>query len=451
MRIHTGKHLSRRTVLRGMGAALSLPLLDSMVPAFAPRAQAATPINRLGVVYVPNGMWMRQWTPATTDTALEITPLLESMRAFRDRMILVTGLSSSPADQNVGEGAGDHARAAAAYLTGAHPRKTEGADLFAGVSMDQIAAREMGRQTQLASLELSLESRESVGACDPGYSCAYANTLCWSNATTPLPMENDPRAVFERLFGSSDSTDRTARLARIREDRSILDVVSEKLGRLRRDLPAGDRDKLGQYLEAIRDVERRIARAEEQSDRALPVMAQPTGIPALFEEHAKLMYDMQVLAYQADLTRVISFMVGHESSTRAYPEIGVPDAHHPLSHHGGNQEKIAMLIKINQHHAAAFSYYLTKLDSTPDGDGTLLDHMILLYGSGMSDGNRHEHHDLPTLLVGGGSGRLKGGRHLRYKRYTPITNLLVTLLDKLGVPAETLGDSNGRLGELSDV
>jgi len=452
MMIHMGKHLSRRTVLRGMGAALSLPLLDSMVPAFATqRVAAATPVNRLGIVYVPNGMWMRQWTPATPDASLEITPLLETLRPFRDRMILVSGLSNSEADQHVGEGAGDHARAAAAYLTGVHPRKTEGADLQAGMSMDQIAAREMGRQTQLASLELSLESRENVGACDPGYSCAYANTLCWSNPTTPLPMENDPRAVFERLFGSSDSTDRNARLTRIREDRSILDVVSEKLGRLRRDLPQGDRDKLGQYLEAIRDVERRIERAEEQSDRALPVMEQPAGIPALFEEHARLMYDMQVLAYQADLTRVISFMVGHESSTRAYPEIGVPDAHHPLSHHGGNQEKIAMLIKINQYHASAFSYYLTKLAATPDGDGTLLDHMVLLYGSGMSDGNRHDHHDLPTLLVGGASGRLKGGRHLRFKKDTPITNLFLTLLDKLGVPADTLGDSDGRLDGLSDV
>jgi hypothetical protein len=264
-------------------------------------------------------------------------------------------------------------------------------------------------------------------------------------------MENDPRAVFERLFGTSDSTDRNARLARIREERSILDVVNEKLGRLRRDLPQADRDKLGQYLDAIRDVERRIRRAEEQGDRELPAMEQPAGIPALFEEHAKLMYDMQVLAYQADLTRVISFMVGHESSTRAYPEIGVPDAHHPLSHHGGNPDKIAMLIKINQHHANAFSYYLAKLAATPDGDGTLLDHMMLLYGSGMSDGNRHDHHDLPTLLVGGGSGRLKGGRHVRYKKDTPITNLFLTLLDKLGVPAEKLGDSDGRLDGLSDV
>jgi hypothetical protein len=452
MMIHTGRHLSRRTLLRGMGAALSLPLLDSMVPAFAAEAvTAAKPVSRLGIVYVPNGMWMKMWTPATESPQLEITPLLETMGPFRDRMILLSGLSNSEADQHVGEGAGDHARAAAAYLTGVHPRKTEGADIQAGVSMDQIAARELGRQTQLASLELSLESRESVGACDPGYSCAYANTLCWSNPTTPLPMENDPRAVFERLFGTSDSTDRNARLARIREERSILDVVNEKLGRLRRDLPQADRDKLGQYVEAIRDVERRIRRAEEQNDRELPAIEQPAGIPALFEEHAKLMYDMQVLAYQADLTRVISFMVGHESSTRAYPEIGVPDAHHPLSHHGGNPDKIAMLIKINQHHANAFSYYLAKLAATPDGGGTLLDHMMLIYGSGMSDGNRHDHHDLPTLLVGGGSGRLKGGRHVRYKKDTPITSLFLTLLDTLGVPAEKLGDSDGRLDGLSDV
>ncbi|HEX6894667.1 MAG TPA: DUF1552 domain-containing protein, partial [Bryobacteraceae bacterium] len=307
------------------------------------------------------------------------------------------------------------------------------------------------KQTQLSSLELALESREAVGACDPGYSCAYANTLCWSTPNTPLPMENDPRVVFERLFGSGDTTDAASRLARSSEDRSILDVVTAKVARLARELGPHDRNKLDQYLEAVRDVERRIQKAETESAKALPVLNRPAGIPEIFEDHAKLMYDLQVLAYQADLTRVGTFMIAHESSTRAYPEIGVPDAHHALSHHGGNQEKIALLIRINLHHAKLFGYYLDKLAATPDGDGSLLDHVTLIYGSGMSDGNRHNHHDLPILLAGGGTGRIQGGRHLRYPQETPITNLYLSLLDKLGVHTSALGDSTGEVNHLSEV
>jgi hypothetical protein len=448
------KAIPRRTVLRGIGATLALPLLDGMVPALSALGKTvAKPTIRLGTVYVPNGIWMNKWTPAAEGAAFELTPILESMAPFRDRLIVLSGLANREGDALPGEGSGDHARAAGAFLTGVHPKKTEGTDLRAGISMDQIAARELGKETQLASLELALESKAPVGACDPGYSCAYGNTLCWRSPTTPLPMENDPRAVFERLFGSSDSTDPAARLARIREDRSILDAVTQKLAGLQRALGPRDRTRLDEYLEAIRDVERRMRKAGEQSNTAVPVatMEQPAGIPATFQEQAKLMFDLQVLAYQADLTRVITFMMARETSNRAYPEIGVPDAHHPLSHHAGDADKIAKLIKVNIYHARMFGYYLEKLASTSDGDGSLLDHVVIIYGSGMSDGDRHNHHDLPLLLAGGGAGRISGGRHLRYSPETPVTNLFLTLLDKVGVPIESIGDSTGKVEHLSAV
>jgi hypothetical protein len=449
--IITKKHLPRRTFLRGMGVTLALPLLDGMVPAFAAiRDTAAKPVRRLGVVYVPNGIFMNKWTPAG-EGALEVTQTLEPLAPFRDRIAMVTGLCADEGIAQPGEGAGDHARAAGAYLTGAHPKKTEGHDIRAGISMDQIAARTLGQETQLASLELSLENSERAGSCDPGYSCAYANTLCWSSATTPLPMASDPRVVFERLFGTSGSTDPAAWLAGRQEDRSLLDMVTEKVARLRRELGPRDGTKLTEYLEAVRDVERRIQKAEGQANRELPAIEQPAGVPASFEEHAKLMFDLQVLAYQADLTRVITFMVGHETSNRAYPEIGVPDAHHALSHHGGNADMIAKLIKVDNYNTKMFAYYLEKLAATRDGDGSLLDHITLIYGSGMSDGNRHDHHNLPTLLVGGGAGWLKGGRHVRVAKETPIANLFVTVLDHLGVPVENFGDSTGKLDYLSNV
>jgi uncharacterized protein DUF1552 len=449
--IITKKHLPRRTFLRGMGVTLALPLLDGMVPAFAAlRETAAKSVRRLGVVYVPNGIFMNKWTPAG-EGALEMTETLAPLAPFGNRIAMVTGLCADEGIAQPGEGAGDHARAAGAYLTGVHPKKTEGHDIRAGISMDQIAARVLGQETQLASLELSLENSERAGSCDPGYSCAYANTLCWSSPTTPLPMASDPRVVFERLFGTSGSTDPAAWLAGRQEDRSLLDMVTEKVARLRRELGVRDRTKLNEYLEAVRDVERRIQKAERQANRELPAVEQPAGVPASFEEHAKLMFDLQVLAYQADLTRVITFMVGHETSARAYPEIGVPDAHHSLSHHGGNADMIAKLIKVDNYNIRMFAYYLEKLASTPDGDGSLLDQMTILYGSGMSDGNRHDHHNLPTLLVGGGAGWLKGGRHLRVPKETPIANLFVTVLDHLGVPMDKFGDSTGKLEYLSDV
>ena len=449
--IVTKKHLPRRTFLRGMGVTLALPLLDSMVPAFGgATARAAETVRRLGVVYIPNGMFMPNWTPAVENGPLELAATLQPLAAHKDRLLMISGLCSEEGIARPGEGAGDHARAAGAFLTGVHPKKTEGADIRAGVSMDQFAARVMGQETQLASLELSLESAVArAGSCDPGYSCAYANTLSWSSETTPLPMESDPRAVFERLFGTRGTTDPAAWLAARQKDRSLLDMVAAKATKLSGELGARDRVKLNEYLEAVRDVERRIQIAERQGATELPAMDQPVGVPERFEDHAKLMFDLQVLAYQADLTRVITFMMGHETSVRAYPEIGVPDAHHALSHHGGDKMLIERLKKVDSHLTTMFAHYVDRLASTPDGDGTLLDSVMIMFGSGMSDGNRHDHHDLPTLLVGGGGGQLSGGRHIRVEKDTPNTNLFVSILEKLGVPTESMGDSTGTLKALS--
>ena len=450
--IITKKHLPRRTFLRGLGASVALPLLDSMVPALtAQELTSALPVKRLGIIYVPNGVFMDNWTPPEGGSDFSLPSTMEPLAPFQDQMLVLTGLSNKMGDAWPGEGAGDHARAAGAYLTGVHPKKTEGADLQAGLSMDQIIARQLGQHTQLTSLELSLESRENVGACDPGYACAYANTLCWSSATTPLPMENNPRVVFERLFGGNESTDPEAWRARREEDSSILDAVGDKIAKLQGDLGHRDQLKLDEYLESIRNAERRIQMAEAQSERELPVIEQPAGVPATFQEHAKIMFDLQLLAFQADLTRVITFMVGHETSQRAYPEIGVPDAHHPLSHHGGSAEKIEKLIRVNGYHAEMFAYYLDRMKNTPDSEGSLLDNSTILYGSGMSDGNGHNHHNLPTLIVGGGTGSIKGNRHLVYPREqeTPITNLFLDMLEKFDLPLESFGDSTGNLNVLA--
>ena len=446
------KHLPRRTVLRGLGASLALPLLDGMVPAYAAlRKTAANPVRRLGVCYVPNGMEMRAWTPAGEGRELDLSQILQPLAPFRSQVNVLTGLADKVAVPRPGEGIGDHARASATFLTGVHVKKTEGADIRAGVSMDQIAARTLGAETQLASLELGVDSVETLGACDAGYSCAYTNTIAWRTATTPLPMENDPRAVFERLFGSTDSTDAAARLARIRQDRSVLDYVGDRVAGLQQTLGPGDRTKLDQYFDAVRDVERRIHRAEEQSDREIPLFEQPAGIPDTFEAHSRLMFDLLALAYQTDLTRVGTFMLSREVSGRAYPEIGVPDSHHGCSHHQNDPAKLEKLAKINTFHMQQFAYFLDKLQSTPDGDGTLLDHSMLIYGSGISDGNIHFHMDLPVVMVGGGGGALKGGRHLRYANDAPLTNLYVSVLGKLGIPVEQFGDSTGKLEYLSEI
>jgi hypothetical protein len=440
------KALPRRTFLRGLGATLALPLLDGMVPAFASTMDAAArPAARLGFVYIPMGIIMNQWTPKTEGAAFEMTPILEPLVPFRERILVLSGLAANAGLALEGEGAGDHARASAAFMSGAHPKKTEGSGIHAGISIDQYAAKELGKQTQLASLELGIDSNEVVGTCDSGYSCAYNNTLCWRTPTTPVPMENKPRAVFERLFGDSDSTDPAERLARIRTDRSILDFVTQEVRSLATGLGANDRAKLTDYLDAIRDVERRIHMAEEQSSRELPSFERPVGVPDNFTDQVKLMMDLLVLAYQCDLTRVFTFMMGQEGNTRVFKEIGISDAYHPLTHHQNDAAKIAKVIQIDLLNIKMFAYLLDKLQSTPDGDGTLLDHSMIVYGSGLSDGNLHTHDELPVVLAGGGAGQVKGGRHLRFAQDTPITNLYVTMMDRLGIAVDRFGDSTGRL------
>ena len=440
----TKKAIPRRAMLRGLGATLALPLLDAMVPPLT--ALQRTPakwISRFGVMYVPNGMVMEQWTPVAEGTSFELTPTLAPLAPFREDLIVMSNLACVPTPGRPG---GAHAKASTRFLTDISPPTSE-TWLDAGISMDQIAAREMGASTQLASLELAVESGETAGACDVGFACAYTNTISWLGAATPLPTENNPRAVFERLFGDSGSTDPKARLARIRQDKSVLDSVRDEVAHLQGALGPGDRIKLVEYLDAIRDVERRIQKAEEQSDKEVPVVEHPAGIPPTYDEHVKLMCDLQVLAYQVDLTRIVTFMLGREFSGVTYPQIGVPDAHHPITHHQQEVEKIAKVAKINHYHVTQFAYLLEKLQSTPDGDGSLLDHTVMMYGTGMGDCNAHDPRSIPLLLAGGRSAQLKGGRHLRYPKETPLANLHLTLLDKLGVHLDRLGDSTGRLDD----
>ena len=435
--IITRKAIPRRTVLRGLGASLALPLLDGMVPAFAAmRKTAAAPVKRLGIVYVPNGMMMNDWTPSTAGSGFDFPTILEPLEPFRRHVEVLSGMHGV-------DGEGPHARSSTRFLTGVGAKPDNGSDLSAGVSMDQLAGRALGRETQLATLELALDGRDFAGSCDDGFSCAYTNTIVWANDTTPLPMENNPRVVFERLFGDSGSTDPAVRRARLRKDASLLDSVTERAGELSRQIGARDRAKLAQYLDAVRDVERRIQMAEAQSGRELPVVDQPAGIPGTLGEHARLMFDLQALAYETDLSRVVTFMMGREITGRTYAEIGVPDAHHPISHHQRDAAKLAKLTRINQYHVQLFAEFLARLEATPDGDGTLLDHSMIVYGAGMADSNAHASRDLPILLAGGGAGT--GGRHVRYPQNTPLANLHLSLLDKLGVPAESLGHANGRL------
>ena len=449
----TRKCLSRRTVLRGLGSTIALPLLDGMVPAFAAvRNSAARPVKRFGAVYVPNGMSMAQWLP-TAEGRLDLTPILAPLAPVQDRVLLLSGMANEEAKQWLNEGDGDHSRCQAAFLTGAHARKASGKNttLEVGVSMDQLAARELREDTQLASLELSLEANELVGQCEDGYGCAYSATIAWRDANTPVPMETNPRAVFEHLFGAVGSTEREVRLHAIRMDKSILDSVNDELAHLRRRLGRGDRSKLAGYLESVRDIERRIQIAESQSDRELPEVAQPAGIPDSFEEYANLMFDLMLVAYQADLTRVCTFLVGREKSVRTYPEIGVAEPHHPVSHHRRRPEQLEKLAKINTFHMQIFGRFLEKLRSTSDGDGSLLDHSALIYGAGMGNSNAHDPLDLPIVLAGGGGGQIKGGRYVRLPEGTPLANLHLTVLEKMGISAESLGDSTGDLPVLSEV
>lgn len=434
------KSISRRTMLRGMGAAVALPLLDSMVPAFSARAATpAAPVNRFGVVYVPNGMIMENYLPKIEGPGYEITPTLSALDPFSDHFQVLSGLNCTPTPGRPG---GAHAKATTRFLTDISPPTSE-TWLDAGISVDQILGQELGKQTQLASLQLGIESGETAGSCDSGYACPYTNTLSWSGPGTPLPTQNDPRHVFERLFGDTRSTDPKERIARTRQEKSILDSVTQELSGLGGTLPAADRTKLTEYLDAIRGVERRIQIAEKEN-RQVPLVDHPEGIPASWEDHVKLMFDLEVLAYQSDLTRVITIMLGHEQSGMTYPQIGVPDAHHPISHHQREPEKVAKTAKINAYHVKMFAYLLEKLRSTPDGDGTLLDHVTIIYGAGIADSNSHAPVNIPFLLAGGGAGNLKGGRHTHFKD-VPLANLHLTLMDQFGVKWERIGDSTGRV------
>ena len=439
----TGKSIDRRAFLYGTGAAFALPLLDAMIPAFASGPARPT---RMAFVEVPNGIMnlQNEWSPKAVGD-LNLTPILQPLADFKDRLLVLSGLDSQAAAGLGFEPGGDHPRACTAWLTGTHARMTAGADLRAGISADQLAAKEFGKETQLASLEVGLESAEIVGSCESAYSCAYYNTFSWRDEATPLPMENRPRALFERLFGAAGSTDPAVRAALRQEDRSILDAVNADVKRLRGVLGGKDRNKIDQYLDAVRDVERRIQRAESQGDREMPALQGPGGIPSAFSEHYKLMTDLMVLAWQTDMTRVCTLQVGHETSTRSYPELGFSDSHHSQTHHQGEAEKIAKVIQINTFHIKMLSYYLDKLRNTPDGDGSLLDHSMLLYGAALSDANLHLYTDLPVLLVAGGVNGIKGGQHIRYPTRTPLANLLLTMLDKAGVHADRLGDSTGRV------
>ena len=444
--IITGLHLPRRTVLRGIGASIALPLLDAMAPALVPvRLSAAAPARRLGIVYVPMGMNMAKYTPAA-EGALKLSPILQPLEPFLERTLVIGGLDSKEADARDG---GVHPRCQTTWATGVRARATEGVDLRAGTSWDQLVARELGDQTQLGSLELGIEPPAMGGSCGVGYSCAYSSTIAWRNATTPLPMENNPRAVFERLFGASDSTDSRARLDLIQRDRSILDAVNDKLSKLRGGIGPSDGRKVEQYLDAVRDVERRVQKAEEQIEQELPVVDRPAGVPPTFEQHAKLMFDLLTLAYQTDMTRVATYLMAQEQSVRTYPEIGVPDPHHPLSHHQDDPAKLEKQAKLNVFMMQQFVYFLDKLRATPDGDGSLLDHTLLIYGSGMSNSNEHLMFNVPTVLVADKTFDMRGGRFVTVPKGTPLTNLQLTLMERMGARLEKFGDSNGELNLLS--
>ena len=449
MNFVTKKALSRREALRGMGAMVALPFLDSMVPAMTPLAgtAAAPAIPRLGFVYAPNGMFLPNFHPAGPGGSdYVMTPILSPLEAYREQMVVVTGLSNrgivSP-----NEGGGVHTRAHGGWLSGVLPKRTEGADIRAGKTVDQYAADVLGADTSLRSLELTTESNFSVGNCENGYSCTYQNSTSWRTPTTPLPHERDPRVVFRRLFGDGGSVE--ARMAQMRTDRSILDSVMESINQLERRLGQSDRAAVDEYLNAVREIERRIQRAEENSATTpLPTADQPAGVPDEYDEHVEILFEMLALAYQADVTRVSCFQMARELSGRTYPDIGVPEAHHSVSHHQLNPHNIEQYTKINTHHVSLFSKLIERMHNTPDGDGTLLDHTIMLYGTGMGDGDHHTPYNLPVILVGGGCGTLAGGRHMKYEMDTPFMNLGLTLLDKVGVHLDGIADSTGRLTDL---
>jgi len=444
--------LPRRTFLRGTGAALSLPLLDAMVPAATALAKtAAKPVPRLGFVYTPNGFIKKYWTPATAGKAWEVTPSLTSLAPYRDDVTLISGLAHRMADP-MGDPPGPHSRVSGAWMAGVHIKFTEGADVRAGRTADQIAAGVLGRETPLPSLELAIEQNEKmVGNCEAGYSCMYLNTICWRDESTPMPMETHPRVVFERLFGDGGSPAEERR--ELKTNRSILDSVTDRVQELKRSLGASDTQRLNQYLDSVRDIEGRIQRSETRTTELAGLPERPVDIPSEFEDHVKLMFDLQTLAYQGDVTRVITFQMSREQTPRAYPNLGISTAHHTLSHHGGDQEKIAQKAKIDAYHVKLLTYYIDKLKNTPDGDGSLLDHIVVLYGAGMGEPNSHDPFDIPSILIGRGRGQITPGQHLAYnmRDYVPQCNMLLSLLDMVDVPLEKLGDSTGRLQGLSGL
>jgi len=430
--------LPRRTILRGIGATVALPFLDAMVPALSGQSKS-TP--RFAAVYVGNGVNMTQWTPTTDGVNFELTPILKGIEAYRDRMAVFTGLDNFPATDQ-GDVGGQHPRAAPAFMSGTHAKATEGADLQAGTTIDQIIAAEICRETKLPSLETTVDRIDVVGACDHGYACAYMNCMSWRTPTTPLPSETNPRFIFERMFGVGSTVEE--RLHRAAEDRSILDGITEEIAELRRRLGSRDRSKLGEYFDAVRDVEGRIAKAEStNSDFSVP--DQPVGVPATFKEYVELLFDLQALAFQADITRVSTFMMARENTGRAYPEIGIADAHHSISHHDNHPDKLAAYAKINAYHVETLNYFLKKLESIHDGDATLLDRTAVLFGSGMSDGNVHNNYKVPVMVVGGKSLGIRGNRHVRYPNGTPLSNLMLGLTDRYGVKLQKFGDSNSAI------
>ncbi len=422
--------LSRRTLLRALGAAISLPLLDAMTPSAAPL--------RLAFIYVPNGIMMDDWTPTSDGPDFAFPRILAPLSPHRDSVLVLSGLTQNTG-RALGDAAGDHARASATYLTGVHPRKTDGAGICAGISVDQVAAAHIGAASKLPSLELACEDGRLIGNCDSGYSCAYNNTLSWRTPSAPLPPEVNPRVVFERLFGSLDENPADRR-KRLNDETSILDCVLDDTRRLTAQLGSSDHRKIDEYLTSVREIERRIQFAEKDDSQSPPSFAKPTGVPADFGDYAKLMFDLMLVAFQTGATRVSTFMLGREGSLRAYREIGISDAHHPVTHHSGKPELIEKVVRINTYHVDQFAYFLGKLKATSDGDGTLLDHSQIVYGSGLSDGNRHAHNNLPILLAG-----KSGGRHITYRAETPMNNLHLALLDRVGVRIDSLGDSSGEL------
>lgn len=449
----TRKHLSRRTLLQGVGTAIALPFLDAMTPAFgAPgNKKAAEAALRLAFVYIPNGAVMANWTPATAGKDYTFPSILKPIEKYREDLFVLTGLAAHNGNA-LGDGGGDHARAAASFLTGVHPKKTAGADIQSGISADQLVAKHLAGATRLSSLELGCDDTRLVGSCDTGYSCAYTNTIVWRSPDSPLPPETNPRLVFERLFGSDDfSVDPAIRARRAEYRKSILDMARDRTTVLMNKIGPSDKRKVDEYLYAIREMEKRIEGAERDNRTITPGMEKPSGVPILYGDYMKLMYDLKVMAFQADITRVATTMVGREGSVRVYPEIGVPHPHHPLSHHRNDPDTLVKLSKINQHHIDLFAYFIGRMKETQDGDGTLLDHSMIVYGGGISDSNRHLHENLPVVVVGRGNGKLRPGRHVIYEKQVPVTNLYMTLMGHMGVRPESIGDSRGQVEFLSET